>query len=134
MHVIGLSCAFVLFLSLRKLEPWNTPPLKFAPAGAILALVVLVLGQIFGPAPQTHAEESGITMDGGTTPTVEPANGDSPGANPRQGQGQGRMVTLPNSAKSYHTGFMPHLGPPDAPHVIVKYFDYTCGACRDMHE
>lgn len=28
---------------------------------------------------------------------------------------------------------IPMIGPPDAPHVIVSLFDYTCHHCRDMH-
>ena len=29
---------------------------------------------------------------------------------------------------------LPFIGPADAKHVFVKYFDYTCGSCRNMEE
>ena len=129
MHLIGVSSAVVLFLSLRKLEPASPSPFKFAPLGAILALIVLCLGQVFGPTPDTHAEETGISIDERGTPDAlgKGKSGNQPGS-------QGRSISLPNGSKNFHTGLMPHLGSANAPHVIVKYFDYTCASCRDMHE
>jgi len=49
-------------------------------------------------------------------------------------RGEGRVVKFFNGKKEYRVATLPHVGPADADYVIVKYFDYTCDACRDMHE
>jgi len=34
---------------------------------------------------------------------------------------------------SYSVDELPHVGPTNAEHIIVKYFDYTCGSCKTVH-
>ena len=34
----------------------------------------------------------------------------------------------------YTLGEIPLLGDPTAEHILVKYFDYTCETCREMHD
>ena len=48
--------------------------------------------------------------------------------------GEGREVAFFQGKKKYKIEALPHLGSTSAEHVMVKYFDYTCEACRDMHE
>lgn len=120
MHGIGVLAAVVMIISLKRVGPAPQSAMKFAPVAGVLGLLVLMLGQLFGPVPDTHLETQAELVGGG-----EDADEKS---------GKGRRVTLPGGAMSYHTGEMPHLGPADAPHVLVKYFDYTCGSCKDMHE
>lgn len=49
-------------------------------------------------------------------------------------RGAGRVVSVFDPQKKYNTTTVPHLGPEDAPHVIVKYFDYTCSTCLSLHQ
>jgi uncharacterized membrane protein len=126
-HVIGVTCAVILFLSVRKLERPEGPetPLHFAPLGAVTAMILLVLGQVFGPVPDTHLETGGSQEKENKETAVH--------ARPA-GTKEGRLVAVFDDSKHYNTGTLPHLGPADAPHVIVKYFDFTCASCRDMKE
>jgi|TARA_B100001964_G_scaffold40060_1_gene43852 uncharacterized membrane protein len=118
MHTIGIITSLVLILSLHQLPASNPrTPLRFAPLGAVAALLVLALGQLLGPKPDTHAR---------TTEVVRDAD---------QGKGaEGRVVSFFKGRKHYNAVTMPHLGPSGAKHVMVKYFDYTCSSCRDVHE
>lgn len=130
MHAIGVLTAVILIVTLRKLkhpEARVFPPVHFAPVGALVAILVLVLGQIFGPVPDTHLATSGGTMKRGDKDSAvhtEPVNGGS----------KGRAVEVYAEGTSYHTGNLPHVGPADAPHVMVKYFDYTCSSCLELHQ
>ena len=118
MHTIGILSSIVLVLSLTQLPATNPrTPLRFAPLGAITALLVLVLVQLLGPKPDTDAR---------TTEMVRDAD---------QGKrSEGRVVSFFKGRKHYNAVTMPHLGPSGAKHVMVKYFDYTCSSCREMHE
>lgn len=42
------------------------------------------------------------------------------------------MVEFAGGRKSYDVSKNPRLGPADAKHVMVEYFDYQCAACRTM--
>ncbi len=119
-HFIGLTCAVLLFVAIRRLEK-KEGDLHFGVAGGLFAVVVLCVGQLLGPIPETHA---------GSTETVEQEDL-SVAVHAR---GKGRVVAVFDKKKFFNTTSLPHLGPSDAPHVIVKYFDYTCRSCRDMHE
>jgi hypothetical protein len=47
-------------------------------------------------------------------------------------RGSGRQLTY--GGKIFNMAQLPFIGPADAKHVFVKYFDYTCGSCRNMEE
>lgn len=49
-------------------------------------------------------------------------------------RGKGRLVSVFDPKKKYNTTTVPHLGPADAAHVIVKYYDYTCSTCLSLHQ
>ncbi len=44
-----------------------------------------------------------------------------------------RTVTFLEGKIRYPLGQVPFLGDPQASRVVVKYFDYTCHSCRQMH-
>lgn len=114
-HVVGVAAAV---LAVREgTSGWRWRPF----AGGVAALVLLVLGQIFGPVPESHEESSASLESGGAI-----------NAGPVHSRGEGRQVSL--AGKSYHVESLPHVGAADAPHVLVKYFDYACDSCRDLHE
>ncbi len=118
MHTIGIITSIILVLSLNKLPASNpSAPLRLAPLGAIAALLVLALGQLLGPKPDTHARTTEVVRDAGQGKKAE-----------------GRVVSFFKGRKRYNTVTMPHLGSSGAKHVMVKYFDYTCSSCRDVHE
>jgi uncharacterized membrane protein len=118
-HAVGLFCAVLIFRAGERGER-RIGPL----AAGMAALAMLITGQIFGPAPATHAE---------THATLE-ATAPAPGKPlPVHERGEGRLVSFLGN-KKYRIASLPHLGDPAAPHVLVKYFDYTCDSCRDLHE
>lgn len=116
MHTIGIVTSIVLIRSLRDVPP-SKGPLRFAPLAALAALLTLSLGQLLGPKPDTHTSSDEVLLDEG-----------------RQKQDGGRKISFTRGGKLYNAVTMPHLGPPGAKHVMVKYFDYTCSSCRKMHE
>jgi uncharacterized membrane protein/protein-disulfide isomerase len=117
MHTIGIVTSIILVLSLHRVPaPHPTTPIRFAPAAAIAALLALALGQALGPKSETHTV---------TEEVVELED-----LSPRKA---GREVRILNG-KRYSTADLPHLGPPNAEHVIIKYFDYTCSSCLRVHE
>ncbi|MCP5534645.1 MAG: thioredoxin domain-containing protein [Akkermansiaceae bacterium] len=92
--------------------------------GAAVSVMGLVAVQYFGPVPETHRVDD-VTVDipetgGAVVDSIHTA-------------GEGRLVSFFDGRKSYRVDALPHLGSGDAEHVIVKYFDYTCEACRDVH-
>ncbi len=89
------------------------------PAGA-LALVLL---QIFGPQPETHRVDE-----------ISPAPADDTKVMDidAHSAGEGRLAVFFDGRKGYRVEELPHLGPADAPHVVIEYFDYACPACRTM--
>ncbi len=119
-HLIGLTCAGLLVWILKKKEA-GTGNIGLGAGGGILAMAVFILGQTFGPVPDTHA----VTRE-----SLEPEDR----TRAVHARGAGRVVSVFENKKFYNTGTLPHLGPADAPHVLVKYFDFTCAACKDMHE
>ncbi len=92
----------------------------------LLVAVPLVAGlaavQHFGPEPETHLVDDTVVVEetGDVDAGIHAA-------------GEGRVVSFFNGRKLYRVGELPHLGEVDAGHVIVKYYDYTCEACRDVH-
>ncbi|MGC6457905.1 MAG: vitamin K epoxide reductase family protein [Akkermansiaceae bacterium] len=117
-HMVGLMTAVAIFWKVgigRK---------KVVTGLASFGLIALLaLGQTFGPKPETFelTDESDIEEKEEVKAQVS---------------GEGRVIQFrgPNGqvVKTYRLGSVPLLGPPDAPHVLVKYFDYTCKSCREM--
>ncbi len=123
-HLIGLACAVLIF----RRERIAAGPLKPGLSAGLAATAVLVAGQVFGPVPDTHAETRVVLAP-------EARQTENPGqeAGPVHSRGAGRKVTFLGN-KEYNIASLPHLGPADAPHVLVKYYDYSCNSCRDLHE
>lgn len=87
-------------------------------AGTAAALG-LALAQLYGPAPATHR------VDGDLDPAKFSADG-------VHAQGNGRKIAFDDGRKTYDAASLPRLGPADAKHVLIEYFDYQCPACRTM--
>ena len=113
-HITGILTAISIFVTTRRTGPvsWTACSIfAFAP------LSVLIGGQIWGPEPDTHAisEYAAKTKN-----------------KPIHQRGSGRQLTY--GGKIFNMAELPFIGPADAKHVFVKYFDYTCGSCRNMEE
>ena len=88
-------------------------------AFAVMAAVGVAVLQYFGPLPVTHQVDD---TPGGFTSSEAGIHA----------RGNGRKVKFGDGQKIYDVSSMPHLGRPDARHVLVEYFDYQCPACRIM--
>lgn len=107
MHGAGLAVAVMVL----KGNPWpnGLKPVAWAAGG----LAVLVLGQIWGPQPQTYL------VTGSADASAAPAAGAR-----EWSYLDGQLKVIPGTA--------PLLGTPLAKVVLVEFFDYTCGSCRDL--
>lgn len=80
-------------------------------------VLVLIVGQLLYVSPQVH-----ITRIEGR-PDID------------TGPGPDRTITLlSRRIKNLRPHELPMLGSPDAPHLLVSLFDYTCEVCRDQHQ
>lgn len=107
-HLVGLVSAFFLWRGFPKPKS-----LALTIAPAFLSLVILILGQALGPEPETS------TLTEETFEDVKPVTSTK------------RLIDL-GEGKKIILGQEPFIGPADAKHVLVKYFDYTCNGCRDL--
>ncbi|MDB4624097.1 vitamin K epoxide reductase family protein [Akkermansiaceae bacterium] len=113
-HITGILTAISIFVTTRRTGPVSWTACSIF---AIAPLSVLIGGQIWGPEPDTHAisEYAAKTKN-----------------KPIHQRGSGRQLTY--GGKIFNMAQLPFIGPADAKHVFVKYFDYTCGSCRNMEE
>lgn len=122
-HLIGLACGMLIIF--REREPGSrNPGTPAAFAAGSAAVLVLILGQIFGPVPATH-----LTTE---TEIPRPPISTDAARIPIHARGGGRIATF-LVGKDYAIEHLPHLGSSSAPHVLVEYFDYSCNTCRDLH-
>jgi len=130
-HAAGLVAATSILRS-RDSRPDSLLPTA---AAATLATTILALAQIFGPAPQSHEITSTTTPPRASASSPAPQ---SPApANLRHFTGSPRPprpVSFFNGQFAFDAANLPILGSPDAPHILVEYFDYTCGSCRDLYK
>ena len=118
-HLIGLFTAGAIFWKARA---------PFKPTfimGPLLLMTLLILGQIYGPKPKSYA----FTSEAGIEKREEVK---------AHNEGKGRVVDFKDATgrvvKTYRLGSVPLIGSPDAKHILVKYFDYTCQSCRTMEK
>lgn len=113
-HSIGLLVALAIVWTYargHRRDVWIA-----LPVGAV-AVILLVLIQVFGPVPASHRVD---TVDG------------AGGRGGVHAAGEGRLVRFLGGNKAYRVESLPHLGDAGAKHVLVKYFDYTCDSCRKV--
>lgn len=139
-HTCGLTIAALILPHV----PWRRES-RLAAAASAVGLTLLIGGQVFFP-PKLHVESLGDVVQNGPTPgttdNAVPANPNDPGAAANPGGTpmppetgwpsagdpaivEGKLVLNPRNH--------PIVGDPDAPHVVVKLFDYTCKHCRRLH-
>lgn len=121
LHAAGLIAGTLILLSTRNASKEGDPGLfaAAAQAGAASA-ALLILGQLFGTAPETHQ------LTGAAVSPEPPPGPRAPFA------GLPERVYL-DGALRFDPANVPLLGDPGAPQVLVEVFDYTCPACRTQH-
>lgn len=133
-HLIGVATACAIFWKARG-------KFQSATLGVPVVLILgLALGQVFGPKPKTYELTSESEMKTQTAHTrIKESTGSDIGAGAEvkeQPAREARLVTFKGAKgeilKSFRIGAVPLIGSPDAEHFLVKYFDYTCGSCREM--
>lgn len=106
----------------------------------MLALVPLVVGQYLS-TPPTPPSATVVKTEGSTiqvaapnkvVETPEPEGSET--AQVPEPVAKSRLFSLHDGRYSFDLYNVPLLGDPEAPHVMVSLFDYTCSHCRNMHE
>ncbi|CAN5247475.1 vitamin K epoxide reductase family protein [soil metagenome] len=132
-HAIGTIAAMATLLWVRPAQAWGRELMVSATLIGSLAA-----GQVYGPAPETHAvTEVAAVIPAGASEVetssagMEPDAKDPAASLPIHERGSGPLADF--AGKRFRVAALPHLGSSDSEHVLVKYFDYTCGACQDLH-
>ena len=106
----------------------------------MLGLIPLVVGQYLSSAPTATvvvANEPTTQIETPTLPTeVSSDTTNASPTEPEQGTPEAestRIFTLHDRYR-FNLYDVPLIGNPEAPHVMVSIFDYTCSHCRNMHE
>lgn len=120
-HAVGITLTAIGLTHAAHLDgSWKRILSRFALAAIAGALAIIAI-QVFGPKPATHRVSE-----------LAPATPQSQVAKDAHSTGEGRLAVFFDGRKGYRVDELPHIGQSDAPHVIVEYFDYACGACRTM--
>jgi uncharacterized membrane protein len=112
-------------------QPAKEPRSSDEPAGGADAQV-----ERGAEAPEITADRgTGAAWPGDPPPTVGTADNDeyeltTPAA---QAAAPSRTVSYFDGAIELSLSDVPLIGRPDARHILLKYFDYTCSSCRRMH-
>lgn len=137
MHLIGVATAVVLFREVKKSEE-KKGNMHFGIVGGVFAVLLMIVGELIDSEPETHEKEKFSFGEGdkpkeGKGGTPEKGGPNDPNI-PVHARGAGRVVLHKDEEKGkrYNTSTLPHHGDPDAPHVVVKYFDYACSSCLQM--
>ena len=126
-HVCGVILAVFLWtIGLRRI----TAGLAFAAVAiGVLGVAGLVIGQMT-LAPTSHQE---LTASTASDPVTKPAGTDRPSPKPAAKPTNPNKVYLYGRRISINRNQVPILGSPDAPHLMLSLFDYTCSHCTKLH-
>jgi hypothetical protein len=131
LHVTGIVAgAFILTLTVGTQHGRRRSVLEAATLTGFMAIGVLAAGQVWGPKPDTH-----LVTSGGIAATPNSAPGDAaalPAPPATAVSSAGRMVGFFDDRMRYDAASLPILGSSDARVVMVEFFDYTCGYCREL--
>ena len=98
----------------------------------VLALVPLVFGQYLSKPPA--AAVAALSPAGTASPVATSAGNAAAKAAPAVAAAQpSRKYSLHDGKFVIELHEAPMIGRPDAPHIVVALFDYTCAHCRTQH-
>jgi len=117
MHLAAiLTGGILLHATWRKSQEGELGLFCVAGQAGIAGAALLVLGQVFGKAPETHL----ITVE--ASPAASPARSTEPGS-----------VVFFNGTMAFNRREVPSIGASGALHVMAEFSDYTCPSCRTQH-
>ncbi len=125
LHITGLAVAAVILTNAVKSQrAGERGLLEAAMLTGVMAIGLLAAGQVWGPKPESHVLTAGTLSD---SAREVPESGAMAGP---------RVIRFAEGALnlSFEVEKLPLLGAADAPVVLVEYFDYTCGSCRNLAE
>jgi hypothetical protein len=129
-HVCGVTASVILLLLARNLhlslprmprkKPVPPPLFSGARVPRILlisaaGLALLIAGQVLYQRPTYMVQSLGATNRPATTGSVA------------------RLFSIHDGKFQFNLREIPLIGSPEAPHIVVSLFDYTCHHCRLMH-
>jgi uncharacterized membrane protein len=100
--------------------------------GALLAVGFLMAGQVFYPRKTYAVTSIGAGVATNVSVWTE-RNGTIPGLATNRFAASGREFQVLDGRFRFQLQEVPLIGRPEAPHIIVSLFDYTCHHCRAMH-
>jgi len=124
-HLVGLLTSVALLRTISQQQ--RSLSTGLATTVAVVLFLGMVLGQVFGPEPDSHEvlESQAFVQD----PKAKAVASEIIERSHKKKSD--RVISFQGGAKKYLVSDYPILGSPDAPHILVKYFDYTCASCRD---
>lgn len=126
-HVVGiLTAIFILKEISGEQKEHSSWPATFA---GIALFLGMVLGQILGPEPETHEVVENKAFAEANKETLPPPP--PPSKEGKKSPQSDRVISFQGGAKKFRVAEFPLIGSPEAKHILVKYFDYTCASCRD---
>ncbi|HOW66305.1 MAG TPA: vitamin K epoxide reductase family protein [Candidatus Paceibacterota bacterium] len=126
-HACGMAAAALILLKAKRfmrnpgkgrtheLPPFRPGDMLLPTAGAVGVVLVLVVGQALHQ-PKTYQSTlitAGISAGSATMPA--------------------RKIRIYDGECEFQLNEVPLMGKPDAEHVLVSLFDYTCYHCRQVH-
>ena len=119
MHLAAMVAGSILLHSTwRKSQEGELGLFCVAGQAGIAGAALLVLGQVFGKAPDTHLITAGAPTPLKASPVV-PMEADS--------------VSFFNGTIAFNRRGVPSIGATSALHVMAEFSDYTCPSCRAQH-
>lgn len=133
-HLLGLTLAGFIWIrharACRDRQRCAAPTARQSLHACVFGLVVLgvlIIGQMLGPHGAAASSSTGFAL---AAPAPSAAAAPVPFD---QGQGADRRITPLGTTIAFAPHQMPMLGSPDAKHVLVLFFDYTCEGCQKLH-
>lgn len=139
-HVSGLILAGIVLgrspLDWDRLEDWDSVSLRPAAALGLVGLgglmvAALIAGQVLVEPQLYVVQQFDDLPDSAAPPPSPPPQTNQASAGPTHKKI--RWLPLLGGRTGLDINDTPILGSPEAPHVIVKLFDYTCPHCRILH-
>jgi len=122
LHGIGIAIGVMLLVAAGRIRP-RLPKRDWLRAGVVAAIALFALITL-----QSVADQPAPTLI--TDPRErDTTHADADGVN----EAGERIVTLGAADLTLRVGEDPILGPRDAEHVLVAFYDYACSHCRRTH-
>jgi uncharacterized membrane protein len=131
-HACGLGVGVLLLLAVLRVAGFRT--------AAILgtgAALVLVGGQlVYQPAQFQVSAIPASTLEaqgGSAVSSATPAEEDTTSTETPESRPAPRLLQLHKGLFELNLNEVPVIGSPDAPQLVLHFFDYSCSHCRSLH-